>query len=538
MNRVSTPNFRVAFMALLLLVLMSAQGCSLFDKKEIIPPAQEQEKVLDKRTGTIQMQLDAQTKKVTYVLSTENGESITLESIAINLDRYTGRKVEVQGIYESRELKMQVEDVTTLSDELSVKKDYMNGAMGLSLQYPQNWLVDELHVGEGELDIVPYNLPSEERVGIDMMSVKRMDNPLKRTPAEMLTLDEFFRPMPPKVAEAGVVYQESLIGKKQYSAVKETKSNPRVVSFYVQRDTHMYMFGFYSANTTDTTKNENAFYELVNSFDFIPFNSNSIGISTPSVALPTTNPPASIAIGEPNPATPAQGEEGYKSFNYVAYQRDLNREKLLPAGYSAQDYTEIAYEYTLEADNMTPNGVYVTYTNEKPIRVYYVYTDLKNTASAVYKARFDQVDGVWVLKDGVNSGKGKAILRTWPEENAQKILIKAGMQLIQSKRLKADFQVPGSWYWGLTPEGYAFDSKPLSTREPIAVLSNELKAPEDAAIKTTESGFAYSMGVAPDGKNILCSNVSTSTFCIRFTDSALVSAMLGILESISPYDKM
>lgn len=529
MNRVTTPtSARMALIGLLLLVLVSAEGCSLFSQKEIIPQGTEQESALDKRTGTVGVQLDAQTKKITYVLNTENGETITLQSVAINLDRYAGRKVEVQGIYEPREQRIEVQDVTTLSEELSLKQEYMNAAVGVSFQYPKNWYIDESRAASGELTVYPYNVPEDQRNAINKVVVQRLENASKLSPKDWFNLDEFFRPSDPKTVVAGQAFQESVVGKKQYPAVKLTRDDNQI-QFYVQRDTFMYSFGFTATNLNEREVDQNAFYELVSSFDFIPFNSSALGISTP--LTPATTPPASIAVGEPNPATPT--DKPYLTFNYDAYKAAIgDREKFLPEQYKGKGYSEVGYDYTLESDNATPNGVYITFGGAEPkLRIYLAYKNPKDPTSAVYKAAFEQVDGVWVLKDGVNEGKGKARVMTLPEEDAQKILIKAGMQLIQSTRFKASFQVPASWYWGLTPEGYAFDSKPLSTRPPLAVLSNELKIKDDMAQKTSDSGLLYYIGMHADGRSMLCAKNKEATYCVLFTDQSLASVALQILES-------
>lgn len=414
---------RTIFISCMLVLVLLGAGCSLFSKKEIIPQAKEEEKLLDKRTGVIEVQLDASTRKIKHVLKTENEEIITLTSLGIDLNRSVGRKVQVEGMYDIGEQSMEVEYVTTLSSELSTKKEYLNTIMGLSLSYPASWFVDETRVQkEATVMIYPYSVPEIERSTIDEVIIMRRDNPSKKIPKEWLSLDEFFRSTQPDAAAYS--YQESMVGKKQYAGVKAVSMTPYQVIFYVQRDTHMYEFIFNSRIASEKTLNENAFYEIITSFDFIPFNSTSIGVSQNQFPTVIEN----------------------QKFDYTFYQKALSQgglQTIAPEASKNGTWAITTYEFVITDENSAPIGVYIDYsdgTDER--RLYLTYTDSKDPNSFVKQAYFiPGNNSTWTLKDGVDSGKGmKRISIT--SENNESIVLQAGMQLIYSRSFKGSFQIP------------------------------------------------------------------------------------------------
>lgn len=515
----------------LLAIGLLVSGCTFFEKQAVIPEVSQEEKQLDKRTGTVQIQLDAQTRVVQHVLQSENGETVKLASLSVELDRYVGRKVQVEGMYEERENMLQVELITTLSEELGVKKSYINGALGASFSYPANWSIDETNVAQkATLRIYPFTVSEIERPTIDAVSIVRLDNPERKTAKDWLKLDELFRPTPESAA--GYSYQESVIGKQQYPSVKAISLAPYQVTFFVQRDVHMYQISFDSRQAAEKNTNENAFYELISSFDFVPFTDATIGTVTSSTVTPSVSTPT--LPGLVPVTTPVASTSMYADNTFLTeYEKSLSTKS------DAFGEGITKYEFVIKDENSAPFGVYVTFNTipafnagAESRRAYLEYSDSKNPESFVEKATFTLGPvGNWVLASGVDSGKGFGKVVVNPTTSTVSVLA-AGMQLIESRLFKARFQVPAKWYWSITPDGYAFDAKPLQAgKEPMLVLSNETSVTSGRSL-TTPTGKAATLSQAGE-KQALCMATPKKTYCLLYTDVALdQTVLLGILDSI------
>ncbi len=518
--------FRSLSVVALLLVVTAFAGCSLFQKQDVIPAASQEEKQLDKRTGTIQVQLDAATHAVKHILQTENGESIELSSLSVELDRYVGRKVQVEGMFEERENKLQVETITTLSEELGIKKNYVNGSMGVSFSYPANWNVDESSVAkDGILRIFPFNVSQIERDSIDAVTITRLDNPERKSAKDWLKLDEFFRPT--KEAATAYSYQESVIGKQQYPAVKTFVESPYQVNFFVQREVNLYEIAFDSRQPEEKNINENAFYEMISSFDFVPFTDAAIGtVTAPTTVISTSTSTIPVLLLPSSEVTASNSQPTKYSDNAYLTQYEKALESV------STSITK--FEFSIKDENADPTGVYITYTDGTDTkRVYGEYSDGKNPETYLEKATFsyNSTGGYWVLASGVDSGKG--LMKVTINQDNSVSVVMAGMQLIESRVFKAKFQIPSKWYWSITPDGYAFDSKPLQAgKDAMLVLSNDpSKALAAGTSATTTSGKAIIEGVNSD-KSESCINLK-KTYCLIYNDPQLDhSIVLSILDSI------
>ena len=356
----------------------------------------------------------------------------------------------------------------------------------------------------------------------------RLNNTERTSAREWLKLDELFRPT--KESAMAYTYQESIIGKQQYLAVKTIAASPYQVNFWVQREVHMYQIAFDSRQAEEKNAAENAYYELISSFDFVPFTDSAIGtVITPSLTTATTSStlPSLLPSGELAPT--AQNPTSQYSDNTFLTQY----EKALSSNTDAFKGAVTKYEFVIKDENSPPTGVYITYTDGADSkRTYVEYSDSKNPETFVEKATFTLgTVGNWVLASGTDTGKGFSKVVVNPT-NSTVSVTQAGMQLIDSRLFKARFQVPAKWYWSITPDGYAFDSKPLQAgKEPMLVLSNETGVAAGTGV-TTPAGKAVIQSFVGE-KQALCMTFPKKNYCLLYTDTALdQNTLLSILDSI------
>ena len=277
------------------LALTLLSGCVFFQKKDVTV-AGDHEVVPEKKIGVVTTPDDQNVTNplAPFMLVTETAEKFFLDSASINLKRYDKRRVEVVGNFNEQKTVFFAQEVSSLGQETQVKQTYENAVMGIKFQFPSVWIVKEDMQLSGQLRIVitPYEGES------DTITIERSENNRKQTAQQWLDLDDTFTIKTPLTSTPAsiVTYQPSIIGAGQMSAVKATTGTGESVEFFVPRDRYMYILKHTTLNDADKDLYRNAFFDIVSSFEYIPFG------KTPSVSKPVATPFPTIAPLVPAPS--------------------------------------------------------------------------------------------------------------------------------------------------------------------------------------------------------------------------------------------
>lgn len=298
--------------SIVLIALLFLSGCAFLTRKEPVPAATPQELVLQKKIGVVSTAEaeQIQTPLAFFYLVAENGEKIALESATVNLRRYKKRRVEAEGHLNNEKTIFLADTVTSLGQETDVKTSYADPEMGVRFDYPSLW---ELHAtknaaGISTITITPYEIEESDLPNVDVITVERSQNNQRLSAREWLLLDEEYRSTDPMDTS---VYQASSLGSSSLAAVKKTSSDTATVEFFVSRDLFIYRLSHRTINDSEKDLYRNAFYDLVLSFNFIPFGAapqQQIALPPPPMArlpVPRLSPPPEV-LPPPPTALPAE----------------------------------------------------------------------------------------------------------------------------------------------------------------------------------------------------------------------------------------
>lgn len=483
---------------LFILMAILLGGCSLFSRQEEIPPTPPAEVKLEKKIGLVSTAeaQEVQNPLTPHMLVTETGEKFFIESVSVNLKRYVKRRVAAEGRLNDEKTVFLVESVTSLGNETQVKDLYQNASFGLKFQYPSLWSirVSENIVGQKKILITPYEVSDEELETVDAITIERSENNKRLSPREFLGLDEQYRSSDPVDT---AVYQKSSLGSAALEAVKKTRLDSSLVEFFVSRDTYIYRFAHRTQNDADKDLYKNAFFELVASFEFIPFGKEEAVVKPAEKISPTPPPPASLS----ELATPVITErketeekarldaEAAKASADLAASRKLFTDyieahifQLIPDPQQlATGMTVLQIEFVApenEPENF--NAVYVVYDYSGLKKVLLSVSDRIKPESMTRLASYKRGETQdWELIEGMDTVKGseKTIVKLNNGESSATV-VKKGMTLLDAKSFKVKIQYPSSWYWAYQNKGYSFSDKPVSGAN---VLIYFIKDPTEAS---------------------------------------------------------
>lgn len=274
-------------------------GCSFYQKQEV-PVAATEEIKLEKKIGIVGSAQDMMSTNVLspYILVGESNETFYIDSVIVNLKKYGKRRVEIDGKWNDSKTVFNVDAVTSLGQETQSKSEYQNPGLGIKFEYPSIWALNEEKnvVGLEKIVITPYEVDQSEINSVDTITIERSENNKKLTPIKWLSLDDQFKST--DIADTAF-YQGAKIGIAQSDAVKKISGpGEEEVEFFVARDVYMYHFSHSSMNDSDKDMYKNAFFNLVQSFEFIPFGKNTATL-TPIVEPKTiTDPTAGSSAKE------------------------------------------------------------------------------------------------------------------------------------------------------------------------------------------------------------------------------------------------
>ena len=508
-----------------LIVIVFLSSCTFFQKKEEVPAAAQTEIQLEKRVGLISDAKDQNlmTENNPFMLVTDGSERIFIDSVSVNLKRYKKRRVEVEGKFAEDKSIFHVENVTSLGNETQVKELYQNAQMGIKFNYPSIWILKEVKniLGSQKVLITPYEVSDTELSTIDNITVEISENNKKLGAREWLNLDENYQSVDP--FDKNSIYQQSFIGVAQLSAVKKTVGTGEKVEYFIARDAKIYRFSYFTVNDADKDVYRNAFFDLIASFEFIPFSTspstsptspagevstNKI-LDTPSQNSPKTEKSLTALAAEKNWNKKSQisarsGQESRKEealkVQLESQKADTSQRKTNFTDYIKKNISSLAKEPASVGGTWFVQSIQFAYPEGKPDEfnaIYVVYEDVrfkkillsvsdrvdptKMQVTAYFKPG-DSTD--WTLAEGTDTAKDN-------EKSVGEVVVKKGMTLLDAKSFKVKIQYPSSWYWAYTKEGYAFSNKPVTSDNVLVKLEkNPSSAPEDQ--------FSVCKEIAPD----------------------------------------
>lgn len=492
-------------------------SCSFFQKKEEVPQAESAEIKLETHEGivTTPMEQNLISAPTDYLLLTESQEKIFIQSAAVNLNRYHRRRVEVEGKKNDDGSIFIVENVTSLRNETAIKTKYKNGALGVSFDYPSVWVLKEEKnaADETTLQITPFESSEGTVEMVDRIAIGRSENNRRVTLRKWLNLDENYKPLAiadesSKVISLGdtAVYQQSAVGVAQLDAVKKTIQGGTFVEFYVARDTWIYIFSHKSVNDADKDLYRNAFFDLLNSFEFIPFsNAPEEKKPSPLTAVPEPSPPPPVSpvtiTIPPAPSPPEATSQATTSSRQTFITYIQNNIGTLAPEPPAEGKTWAVSRIEFAFPEGQPDAfskIYVIYSNGVDRRrislAIWNQTDPRDggvTVAAYFKPG-ETTD--WELVSGSDVVKGlEKTVVTLGTSGTSEVTVKKGMTLLDARSFKIKIQYPSNFYWAYVSSEYHFSDKPVADDNVlIRLLKNPASTADMLCVKKTAATFCLS----------------------------------------------
>ncbi|MBI5413166.1 hypothetical protein HZA42_02340 [Candidatus Peregrinibacteria bacterium] len=560
------------------LSLLLLSGCSLFSK-QAEPEMTQAESQLEKKIGIVNTAEDAIFADGTannFILLLESGSSISIDSVSVNLNRYKKRRVEIEGKWNGDKSIFTVDNVTSLGQETQVKTAYQNAQFGIKFQYPSVWILKEEQnaLGLQSVNITPYE---SDFGAVDSITVERSENNKRLSPREWLGLDQQYRPSE-EIKKASAtsgdltgtttsfvepVYQQSTIGVAQSDAVKKTYGNTSV-EFYVSRDTFIYKFSHMTVNDSDKDLYRNAFYDLVQSFEFIPFAENvgtstSVKVTTPAAQKPAKTEakktPKTATVAEPSATDLEKALKQKKEEEAAAKQKNLAETRRLFIDYIKTNIKDLAPEaasvggtwFVTKVEFAFPEGapenfsaIYVQYEDGHDMRKILLSVGDKSKPGSMTRVAYFKPGEkqTWDIASGSDTAKSlEKSLQNVADGEQKEVVIKSGMQLVSATSFKIKIQIPASWYWSFVDGGYNFSTKPVTSENTIVSLTKENSL---ASVKSTpgtmsfvETEIAGKKGIESSGggTGMVCIEGDKGTYCLA-GDKTYIDVMSKILETL------
>lgn len=506
---------------LTLIAVIFLSSCTFFSKKEQVPAGAETEIQLEKRIGLVSDAKDQNllTENNPFMLIADSGERIFIDSVSVNLKRYKKRRVEVEGKAEKDKSIFHVENVVSLGNETQVKQMYKNSEMGIKFNYPSIWILKEVKniLGSQKILLTPYEVSDSELSTIDNITVEISENNKKLKAREWLNLDENYQPVDP--FDKNSIYQQSFIGVAQLDAVKKTTGTGEKTEYFISRDNKIYRFSYFTVNDSDKDIYRNAFYDLVGSFEFIPFVAQPGAISTKKEVKPAqlTKSLAELAAEKKieteaaksikEEAKKAQEKANEKQVFIDYIKKNIVSLAKEPASLGGTWFVQtIQFAYP-EGKPDEFNAIYVVYEDGHDLRkILLTVPDRSDSTKMQVTAYFKPGDTTdWTLAEGTDTAKDS-------EKSLDGMIVQKGMQVLDAKKLKIKIQYPSSWYWAYSNDSYNFSNKPVSSDNVLVRLiqSSEAVAEENISVCKEIESAKYCLVGAKDYEDTMNKMIETA----------------------------
>lgn len=488
--------FLIISVAVLLL-----SSCSLFSKKEEVPQAGPVEIQNEKKLGliTTAKEQNLLVDGDQFVLLTDSGEKIFINSISVNLKKYKKRRVEIDGRFSGDKNVFNVENIASIGNEMQVKQSYMNSSMGIKFNYPSIWVLQEQKnvFGLRKILITPYELNENESNSIDNIAIELSENNKKLSSREWLNLNDKYEPT--DAFDKNNIYQQSFIGVGQLSAVKKTSGTSDKVEFFINRDAFIYRFAYFTINDADKDIYRNAFYDLVGSFEFIPFGTSPSGEISSKKETNSTEPTKSLSeLAAEKKLEIEKAKEVQKKAEEESLKVQLESQKAeaqanakqIFADYIKKNISSFAKEPAslggtwfvqsiefayLEGHPDEFNAIYVVYEDGHDLRkILLSVLDRTKPETMEVGAYFKPGDTTdWTLSEGTDTAKGNEKFIVKIANGEIETVVKKGMQILDAKNFKIHLQYPSSWYWAYINDSYMFSNKSVTADNVLLKLTKD-----------------------------------------------------------------
>lgn len=261
-------------------------GCQFFQPQN--EPQNIDEQPQSRRIGIIKSLGGIRTSNQgTHLLQLDNGDTILLKSLQINLDdsKYVSKTVEVSGILtyttDNKQI-MEVMSIDVMGDRESQQvfapawKNFSNPTMGISMKYRDDLVVDESS-GNGFSfkrdfmgEVLGTQAISQESEAMPQSLTHRMEFRIDDL-AEGISLMDYIKKIYPELkgeSPADLLslgISRSKIGSDSIDAFKKvnTDSGASVVYYYALAGNRVFIIKLESGNDDKTIEDQNLFYEML-----------------------------------------------------------------------------------------------------------------------------------------------------------------------------------------------------------------------------------------------------------------------------------
>ena len=311
--------------------MFSFYGCQFLQQKN--EPVNVDEATQSRRTGILKSLGGVRTSNQgTHLLQLDNGDTILLKSLQINLDdaKYIGKTVEVYGIMNYTTDKKQIMEVMSIdavseksSQEVAVTtwKDYTADSLGLALKYRDDLTLDASIPGQiiFKRDFVAQTSGSQETTQLSNSITHQMI-----IKSEMLsqgeTIVDFLKiqfaglksDLPQDLLASGI--SKSKVGADSVDSYKvvNTDGGKSVVTYYIPVKSQVLVITLESGNDENTIEDQNLFYAMLGTLQLSGTNvetqqvtnlekdavNDDVGTKTPAsiTITPSITSPASVNV--------------------------------------------------------------------------------------------------------------------------------------------------------------------------------------------------------------------------------------------------
>ena len=192
--------------------------------------------------------------------------------------------------------------------------------MGIKFNYPSIWILKEVKniLGSQKVLITPHEVSDTELSTIDNITVEISENNKKLGAREWLNLDENYQSVDPFDKKIAFISKVSL-ALRNFPPLKKQSVPAKKWNILLPVTQKFTSFSYFTVNDADKDVYRNAFFDLVASFEFIPFS------TSPSVS--PTSPAGEVSTNKILDTPSQNSPKTEKSLTALAAAKKLEQEK-------------------------------------------------------------------------------------------------------------------------------------------------------------------------------------------------------------------
>lgn len=475
---------KVIILAVLVIFPLFASSCTWFGGEEDVVI---DDMVQEKRVGILRSLGGMSIGDGTHLLEMDNGETLRLRSLNINLDqeKYLSKNVEVRGPITTADDGKQLMEVTSIDlaedeeEEMTNEKgretEYKNADLGFKLTYMDNWKVEEdegtvtftAPVAKKEVEDEEVAMTEPENEEQDMVIITKLANAQKKSLEEFLSLPED----PNELITLG--YVETTIGVDELEGLKKQSADLQSIDIYLTRDDAVYHLSFMGTDNLNMITNRNTFFSMVSSFQFIGMNTEDEETESDgqTIEKDTENNIPAEEESQPETDTAKITEEAEKttvsssSYGLIAQYISETIDSIAPESSDSGTWSADSFEF------VEPNYVYVVYSDgSESRRVLLTYEQSGTQFETDVVGYFEPGETTsWERVSGENpvATSEKTVITIGDEGAEEAAVVKEGYRYFESLPYDFQAQYPTNWYFsGYSGSGdvqhhYGFSNEPV-----------------------------------------------------------------------------